>query len=81
MENFFCWDKDIAQVGADECAYLRNNYEKLKPATQTNSNKYEDLEKLKKLIDSGAINQEEFNYGRRFSVDPSGSRNERHELI
>jgi hypothetical protein len=59
---FFCWDKDIAQAGADGFAYMRNNYGKAVAPTQSpeNSNKYEDLEKLKGLLDSGVINQEEF---------------------
>jgi hypothetical protein len=59
---FFCWDKDIAQAGADGFAYMRNNYGKAVPPPQnsSNSNKYEDLEKLKGLLDSGIIDQEEF---------------------
>jgi hypothetical protein len=61
---FFCWDKTIAQAGADGFAYMRNNYGKVEPPTQDtpspNSNKYEDLDKLKGLLDSGVITQEEF---------------------
>jgi tetratricopeptide (TPR) repeat protein len=61
---FFCWDKIIAQEGADAFVFMRTNFRKLEqPKEQPNGggfNKYDDLEKLQKLLDSGIISQEEF---------------------
>jgi tetratricopeptide (TPR) repeat protein len=61
---FFCWDKKIAQEGANGFTFMKTNFRKLEPPKEQpnggGSNKYDDLEKLQKLLDSGTISQEEF---------------------